>query len=69
MLKTTSIFIAFSFPSIELEEPKNLYAETIPYESLYEKLPPNKNTMEYNFPKAQELIEEENKKLINRIFN
>lgn len=50
-----------------LDQTKN-YAKSIPYESLYEKLPPNKNTMEFNYLKSDELIKQNNQELINKIF-
>lgn len=40
----------------------------IPYESLYEELTPNKNTMEFNYLKSDELIKQNNQKLIEEIF-
>lgn len=66
MIKTSSLVVILSLSPIthtELSKKQNNF-----YENFYEKLPPNKNTIDYNYLKSDELIEKENQKLIEEIF-
>jgi len=55
-------------PEYQVPDRQTKYAESIPYESLYKVEKPNKNTMEYNTLKMDELIKEQNQKIIEQIF-
>jgi recombinational DNA repair protein RecR len=65
MIKITPLILALSIDTVEIEKIKTY---KIPYECLYEKLPPNKNTIEFNYLKTEELIRQQNQKLIEEIF-
>lgn len=55
---------------INIEKPlkENKYAEVIPYEDLYPiQKKPNKNTLEYNTMTTEELIREQNEKILIEI--
>lgn len=54
--------------AISVELPPNKYAQSIPYESLYRiDERPNKNTMEYNTLTTEELVREQNIKILEKI--
>lgn len=47
---------------------RNEYAESIPYESLYVESKPNKSTLNYNTITTEELVREQNEKILEELF-
>jgi len=69
MIQLNEIILMVSKTKFELPKERNKYAESISYESLYEENnKPNKNIMEYNTLKTEEMIREKNKEIIKEIF-
>jgi len=65
-----SLLLIFSQTSLELLPMENKYAESIPYESLYEiDQTPNKNTLEYNTITQEELVRSQNQKILKKLEN
>lgn len=61
-----SPLIDFEVNRVETKNSK--FAECIPYDTLYEKEPQNKDTMNFNVMTTEEMVKKQNEALIKKIF-
>lgn len=68
----TKSLLILCFPSVNppFSPIENKYADSIPYESLYQiDSTPNKNTLEYNTMTTEELVRIQNQKILKELEN
>jgi hypothetical protein len=64
MIKLTPFIVTFGInPLLTFSSHNN-----IPYESLYEIEKANKNTLEYNYIRTEDLVKEKNSQLLKELF-
>lgn len=70
MFKSSCLLLCSTLPvDFTITQTPNHYASSIKYQELYQiECLPNKNTMEYNVLTTEELVRQQNIKILNEIF-
>lgn len=68
MIKPILLSITLSQITIPIDYPKNPYCEAVSYEEFATPVTKNKNTLEYNVYSQDDIIKEQNQKIIEYLF-